>query len=115
MNTTLKLVLGISIMSCVLLAGATTTSRGSSPPQAAFIACPTHLIAPYGGMDGWSTINVQANFARAVLSPTKMMTCQYRFGSGQIFFGIQKPCPVGSRCIAVKNGFRILPQVIVQP
>lgn len=110
MKRTLKLVLGLLIATCTLMAGATTSSRGhASPAQALFVPCPTHLVAPYGGMDGWSTINVQANFARAVLSPTKLMTCQYRFGSGAIFFGIQKPCPPGARCIPVRNGFRVIP------
>ncbi len=110
MKRTLHLVLVILILGCALPAGAKTFSRGkASPNQVAFMTCPTHLIAPYGGMDGWSTINVQANFARALMSPTRMMTCQYRFGTGRPFFGIQKPCPPGARCIPVRNGFRILP------
>jgi hypothetical protein len=110
MKRSLKLVLGILIGSCTLLAGA--TSRGhSSPTQPLFIPCPTHLIAPYGGTDGWSTVNVQANFARALVTPAKVMVCQYRFGLGKPFFGIQKPCPAGSRCIPVRNGFRVLPRL----
>ena len=110
MNRSLRLVLGILIGSFALLAGATPSSRGhSSPTPASFVPCPTHLIAPYGGTDGWSTVNVQANFARALVTPAKMMVCQYRFGSGAPFFGIQKACPAGSRCIPVRNGFRILP------
>jgi len=105
-----KLVLSILIGSCALLSGATHSSLGhSSPAPATFVPCPTHLIAPYGGTDGWSTINVQANFARALISPDKKMTCQYRFGTGAPAFGIQKPCPPGSRCIPVRNGFRVIP------
>ena len=110
MNRTSRLVLSIVIGSCALLVGATPHSHSNaSPAPATFEHCPSHLIAPYGGMDGWSTINVQANFARALLSPTGMMTCQYRFGSGRPFFGIQKACPAGKRCIPLRNGFRIVP------
>lgn len=110
MKRSLKLVLAVLVGTGALLAGATNASRGhSAPAPASFEACPTHLIAPYGGTDGWSTVNVQANFARAVVAPGRIMTCQYRFGSGPVFFGIQKPCPAGSRCIAVVNGFRIVP------
>jgi hypothetical protein len=112
MKRSLRLVLTILVGSGALIAGAAPASSGHSTPApapASFEACPTHLIAPYGGTDGWSTINVQANFARAFVTPSRMMTCQYRFGAGAPFFGIQKPCPVGSRCIAVRNGFRIVP------
>jgi hypothetical protein len=110
MKRSLKLVLSTLIGGCIFLAGATASSTShASPAQVAFEACPTHLIAPYGGTDGWSTINVQANFARAVVTPARMMACQYRFGSGAIFFGIQKRCPLGARCIPTKNGFRIVP------
>ena len=110
MKRTLKLVFGLLIATCALLAGATTSSRSlASPAQPLIVTCPTHLVAPYGGMDGWSTVNVQANFARAVLTPTKIMTCQYRFGSGAIFFGIQKPCPPKLPGIPTRNGFRVIP------
>ncbi len=110
MKRSLKLTFTILIGICALLASATGYTRAhSSPAQASFIPCPTHLIAPYGGTDGWSTIQVQANFARALVTPTRMMTCQYRFGTGRPFFGIQKPCPAGSRCIAVRRGFRVIP------
>ena len=109
MKRSLRLVLSILIASCALLTAATTSSHSNtSPNQVALVTCPPHLIAPYGGMDGWSTINVQANFARALMAPGNLMTCQYRFGSGKPFFGIQKPCPSGARCIAVRNGFRLV-------
>jgi hypothetical protein len=105
-----KLAITILIGICALFAGAAPASRGNpSPASPLFVPCPTHLIAPYGGMDGWSTINVQANFARALMAPGRKMTCQYRFGSGAPFFGIQKPCPVGSTCIVRRNGFLITP------
>ena len=105
-----KLVLTILIGCCALFAGAAPASRGNaSQASPLFMPCPTHLIAPYGGMDGWSSINVQANFARALMAPGRIMTCQYRFGSGAPFFGIQKPCPAGSRCVVRRNGFMIFP------
>ncbi|HKO45548.1 MAG TPA: hypothetical protein VJU84_19895 [Pyrinomonadaceae bacterium] len=112
MKRSSRLVLSILIVGCALLTAATTSSHSNTlPNQVALVTCPTHLVAPYGGMDGWSTINVQANFARALMAPGNLMTCQYRFGSGTPFFGIQKPCPSGSRCVAVRNGFRVLPGV----
>jgi hypothetical protein len=111
MNRSLRLVLSILIVSCALLTAVTPSSHSNtSPSQVALVTCPPHLIAPYGGMDGWSTVNVQANFARALMAPGNLMTCQYRFGSGRPFFGIQKPCPSGSRCIPVRNGFRVVPR-----
>lgn len=109
MNTALKLILGVSILGCALLVASFGTSRGKAAAPALFVPCPAHLIAPYGGTDGWSTVNVQANFARALMAPGKKMTCQYRFGSGAIFFGIQKPCPAGSVCVVRRNGFLITP------
>jgi hypothetical protein len=110
MKRSLKLVLGILIGSCVLATGATPSSpTHSSPTSALFVPCPAHLVAPYGGTNGWSTVNVQANFARALVTPAKVMVCQYRFGSGRPFFGIQKPCPAGSTCTPRRNGFLILP------
>jgi hypothetical protein len=37
------------------------------------------------------------------------MTCQYGFGAApRPFFGIQKPCPAGYRCIPDRAGFRIV-------
>jgi predicted metal-binding transcription factor (methanogenesis marker protein 9) len=109
MNRTLTIVFGILLIGGGLLVAALGSSRGKAAAAASFVPCPAHLVAPYGGTDGWSTINVQANFARALMAPGNKMTCQYRFGSGSVFFGIQKPCPVGSLCVAVRNGFRITP------
>jgi hypothetical protein len=109
MNRRLAIVFGLVIVGCTFLAAAFGSSRGKAAAPALFVECPAHLIAPYGGADGWSTVNVQANFARALMSPDRKMTCQYRFGSGAIFFGIQKPCPAGSVCVARRNGFFITP------
>ena len=110
MKRRLKLVLVILIGSCALVTGATPSSRShSSPTPALVVLCPPHLVAPYGGTDGWSTVNVQANFARALVTPAKKMVCQYRFGSGRPFFGIEKPCPAGSTCTPRRNGFLITP------
>ena len=109
MNRRLTLVFGAVVVAGALLAAGFGSSRGKAAAPALFVPCPPHLIAPYGGADGWSTVNVQANFARAVMSPDKKMTCQYRFGSGAIFFGIQKPCPAGSVCVARPKGFLITP------
>src|SRR5216684_2172096 len=108
MKKSSKLALGLLIAVSALFAGATqSSSRNASTTPESFIACPTHLIAPYGGSGGWSTINVQANFAHALVTPQGVMVCQYRFGSGAPFFGIEKPCPAGSRCIPERDGFRI--------
>ena len=110
MNRSLKLVLSILIGSCALVTGATPPSRvQSSPSPALVVLCPTPLVAPYGGTAGWSTVNVQANFARALVTPAKKMVCQYRFGSGKPFFGIEKPCPAGSICTPRPNGFLVTP------
>ena len=109
MNRRWTIVFGLVIVGCALLVAAFGSSRGTAAAPALFVPCPPHLIAPYGGTDGWSTINVQANFARAVMAPGKKMTCQYRFGSGAIIFGIQKPCPAGSVCVARPKGFLITP------
>lgn len=107
-----KLAFGLLIAIGVFLA-ATPSSQSdpASATQAQFIECPANLVAPYGGDDGWSTIQVQANFARAIVSPKGLMTCQYGFCGRppRPFFGIQKPCPAGFRCIAVRNGFRLVP------
>jgi hypothetical protein len=110
MKRSLKLVLGLLIASCVWAAGATPPSRvHSSPTPALVLLCPPTLVAPYGGTAGWSTVNVQANFVRARVTPAKKMVCQYRFGLGQPFFGIEKPCPAGSICTPRRNGFLITP------
>ena len=110
MKRSLKLVLGMLIGSCALVTAATPPSRThSSPTPALVVLCPAHLVAPYGGTDGWSTVNVQANFARALVTPAKKMVCQYRFGSGTPFFGIEKPCPAGSTCTPRPKGFLITP------
>lgn len=110
MKRSLKFVLCILVGTCALVAGATPPSRvHSSPAPALVLLCPPNLVAPYGGTAGWSTVNVQANFARALVTPAKVMVCQYRFGSGKPFFGIQKPCPSGSVCTPRRNGFLITP------
>jgi hypothetical protein len=110
MKRSLKLVLGIVIASCALVTAATPPSRvHSSPTPALVVLCPKHLVAPYGGTDGWSTRNVQANFARSLVTPANKMVCQYRFGSGAPFFGIEKPCPAGSTCTARPKGFLVTP------
>lgn len=109
MNRRLTIVFGLVIVGCALLAAAFGSSRGKAAGSPLFVQCPPSLVAPYGGTGGWSTVNVQANFARALMSPDKKMTCQYRFGSGAIFFGIQKPCPAGSVCVVRRNGFLITP------
>jgi hypothetical protein len=56
---------------------------------------------------------VQANFAAAMVSPQGVMTCQYGFGGPhpKPFFGIQKPCPAGFKCVAERNGFRTIPAI----
>lgn len=108
MNRTLKLIFCLLIGGCALLAAVPGSSRGEAAQSPLFVPCPANLVAPYGGTDGWSSINVQANFARALMAGNKM-TCQYRFGSGSIFFGIQKTCPAGSKCVARRNGFLITP------
>jgi hypothetical protein len=110
MKKSVKLAFGILLVVGAVLAGATPSpSRNASANPDSFIPCPPHLVAPYGGMGGWSTVNVQANFAHAMVTPQRMMVCQYRFGAGATFFGIEKPCPVGSRCIAERDGFRVRP------
>src|ERR1700682_6032311 len=110
MKRSAKLAFGIVIVVAALLAGATqSSSRNASTSPDSFVPCPPHLVAPYGGMGGWSTVNVQANFAHALVTPQGMMVCQYRFGAGAPFFGIEKPCPKGSRCIAERDGFRVRP------
>ncbi|MFY9618846.1 MAG: hypothetical protein WAM70_16615 [Pyrinomonadaceae bacterium] len=108
MNRHLTVIFGVLIVGGALLAAAFGSSRGKAASPL-FVPCPPHLIAPYGGADGWSTIQVQANFAKAVMAPGKKMTCQYRFGSHPIAFGIQKPCPAGSVCVAKPKGFLITP------
>jgi hypothetical protein len=105
-----KLVLGLFVIACALFLGANHSASGNAAaPPDSFIACPPHLIAPYGGSGGWSTVNVQANFAKALVTPQRVMVCQYRFGAGAPFFGIEMPCPAGKRCIPVRNGFRVVP------
>jgi hypothetical protein len=108
MKKTAMLVIGLLMAVGVMFAGATPSSSGNAlAVPDSFIPCPAHLVAPYGGGGGWSTVNVQANFAHAMITPQNVMVCQYRFGSGIPFFGIEKPCPVGSRCIAERDGFRV--------
>ena len=111
MNKPARLALGVLIAVGILLTTASPSlSDPASAAQANFVKCPPHLVAPYGGDDGWSSITVQANFVRAVMAPKGLMTCQYGFGKHPTpFFGIQKPCPPGFRCVAVRGGFRVLP------
>jgi len=106
MKKTAMVLIGLLMAVGVMFAGATPSSSGNAAADS-FIPCPPHLVAPYGG-SGWSTVNVQANFAHALVTPQRVMVCQYRFGSGTTFFGIEKPCPPGSRCIAERDGFRIM-------
>jgi hypothetical protein len=109
------LLIGLLMAIGVMFAGATSSSNGNAAAAPdSFIPCPPHLIAPYGG-NGWSTVNVQANFTHALVTPQRVMVCQYHFGSGATFFGIEKPCPPGSRCIAEHSGFRVLSPVVGPP
>ncbi len=106
MKKTAILVTGLLMAVGVMFAGTAASSSGSAFANPdSFIPCPPHLVAPYGGSGGWSTVNVQANFARALVTPARVMVCQYRFGNGAPFFGIEKPCPAGARCIAERDGF----------
>jgi hypothetical protein len=108
MKKTAMLVIGLLMAVGVMFAGAIPSLSGNAAAHPdSFIPCPAHLVAPYGGSGGWSTVNVQANFAHALVTPQRLMVCQYRFGSGATFFGIERPCPVGSRCIAEPDGFRV--------
>ncbi len=105
-----KLTFGLFIIAGALFVGVNPSASGNAsmaPPS--FIACPPHLIAPYGGSGGWSTVNVQANLARALVTPSRVMVCQYRFGSGAPFFGIEMPCPAGKHCWVERAGFRVTP------
>lgn len=113
MKKKITLMLGLLIVLSVVVVVSTRSSSGYAAAQARFIPCPANLIAPYGGSDGWSTIQVQANFAKAVVTPQGLMTCQYGFG-GPIpkpkpFFGVSKPCPAGMHCVVKGNGFSITP------
>jgi hypothetical protein len=108
MKKTAMLAIGLLMAVGVMFAGATPSSSGNAAASPdSFIPCPAHLVAPYGGSGGWSAVNVQANFAHALVTPTGMMVCQYRFGSGAPFFGIEKPCPGQARCIPERDGFRV--------
>ena len=108
MKKTAILVIGLLMAVGVMFAGATPSSSGNALANPdSFIPCPPHLVAPYGGSGGWSTVNVQANFAHALVTPAHIMVCQYYFGSGATFFGIEKPCPAGLRCVAERDGFRV--------
>jgi hypothetical protein len=111
MRKQVTLMLGLLIVLGVFFAASTKSSTGYASPQARFIPCPANLVAPYGGSDGWSTIQVQANFAKAIVTPQGLMTCQYGFGGPKPkpFFGVSKPCPAGMHCVVQGNGFRITP------
>jgi hypothetical protein len=111
------MVFGI-LLAAGLLLMTVTKSSGSDASALAMpdqiIKCPVSLVAPYGS-NGWSTIQVQANFAAAAVTPQGLMTCQYGFGQQpKPFFGIQKRCPPGHRCVVQGNGFRATP-LIPQP
>jgi len=111
-----KPVLGLLIAVGLLLITVTKSPSSNAEASAGpdnFIQCPASLVAPYGGNDGWSTIQVQANFAAALVTPQGVMVCQYGFGSPhpKPFFGIEKPCPAGNRCVAQRNGFRVIPAI----
>ena len=105
-----KLAFGLSIIVGALFIGANqSASSNASVTPDQFVPCPPHLVAPYGGISGWSTINVQANFAHALVTPHRLLVCKYRFGTGAAFFGIERPCPPGHRCVAERDGFRVTP------
>lgn len=99
---------GLLLMTVTKSSGS-DASAPATPDQ--IIKCPVSLVAPYGG-NGWTTIQVQANFAAAVVSPQGLMTCQYGFGQQPApFFGIQRRCPPGHRCVVEGNGFRVTPLI----
>jgi hypothetical protein len=105
-----KLTFGLFVIAGALFLGANhSASINAAVTPDSFIACPTHLIAPYGGSGGWSSVNVQANFAKALVTPQRVMVCQYRFGAGAPFFGIEMPCPAGKHCVAAPKGFHVTP------
>jgi hypothetical protein len=110
MKKHLTLMLGLFMILGVFLAASTRSSSGYASAQTNFVPCPANLVAPYGG-NGWSTIQVQANFAKAIVTPQGLMTCQYGFGGPKPkpFFGVSKPCPAGHHCVVQGNGFRITP------
>jgi hypothetical protein len=113
MRKQITLMLGLLIVLGVFFTASTRSSSGYASPQTRFVPCPANLVAPYGGSDGWSTIQVQANFAKAIVTPQGLMTCQYGFGGPnpkpKPFFGVSKPCPAGMHCVVQGNGFRIIP------
>jgi hypothetical protein len=113
MKKNMTLMLGLLIVLSVFFAASTRSSSGYASAQTRFVPCPANLVAPYGGSDGWSTIQVQANFAKAIVTPQGLMTCQYGFGGPnpkpKPFFGVSKPCPAGLHCVVQGNGFRITP------
>jgi hypothetical protein len=112
MKKQITLVLGLLIVLGVFFTASTRSSSGFASAQTNFVPCPANLVAPYGG-NGWSTIQVQANFAKAIVTPQGLMTCQYGFGGPnpkpRPFFGVSKPCPAGKHCVVQGNGFRITP------
>ena len=113
MNKHAKLAIGTFVaVGLLLLLAAQSRSINASAAPDNFVGCPPHLIAPYGGGGGWSSIQVQANFAAAVVTQQNLMVCQYGFGQHpRPFFGIEKPCPSGFRCIAERDGFRLTPNI----
>jgi hypothetical protein len=105
-----KLTCGLFVIAGALFVGVNHSASGNAAmAPASFVACPPHLIAPYGGSGGWSSVNVQANFAKALVKPNQVMVCWYRFGSGAPFFGLEMPCPAGKHCAAEHAGFRVTP------
>ena len=102
------ILIAVGLLLMVVAKSSGSNAAASAAPDQ-IIKCPASLVAPYGG-NGWSTIQVQANFAAAVVTPQGVMTCQYGFGQQpNPFFGIQKRCPPGHRCVVQGNGFRVTP------
>ena len=84
--------------------------RAQPVGKEAMIPCPPVVVAPFGGFDGWSQIQVGANSVRAFVAPNGLLTCQYGLGRNpEPIFGIQRPCPNGQRCRAQGHGFLVTP------
>ena len=76
--------------------------RGPAAQSETTIPCPRAVDAPFGGFDGWSQIEVQANFARALVARNGLLTCQYGFGKRRLTRALRRtPHPErGSRSVA---------------
>ena len=79
MKKCVKQACGLCVSVGMLLTAIILPSDNATAAPGQSIACPASLSAPYGGNDGWSSIQVQANFADALVSEG-LMTCQYGFG-----------------------------------